>query len=806
MIYSFIKIIVRNFWKYRGFSSINIAGLTIGLVCSILLFLYVRDEMSYDKFHDNYVNIYRIKVEALMQDNELNVVHTGTAVGQIFVDRIPEVLKSTRLLFATEDANVTVRYGERIFSESRVFYADSCFFDVFSFPLIAGDPETALSDPGSVVLTRSYAEKYFGEEDPLDKTIQINTKEYKIIGITGDCPSNSHFHYDILISYSSHWISRRTTWINYDMTYTYLVMADGIPESVFLEKSIPIIKEYLEPELIEAFGATYDEVIAAGNSYKMRLQPIKDIHLTSHTDFEIEINSSKIYVYFFSFIAVIILVLAAINFTNLSTARATIRSKEVGIRKVMGSSRKKLISQFLFEAILYSLLSMIIAMIIIEAILPYFNNLAMKEIQIQYAENPQFIVFLILTAIILGIFSGIYSALYLSSIKILEVIKGQSLSAGRKKYFRNGLVVFQFIISIILFISAFIIHNQLVYIQEKDLGYDKENIVVVKKLWKLGNNLDAYKNELLSNHNVRNVTFLESVPGRQFNGYFLSLPGQTGKIINPRVVGIDHDFINTFQIEMVEGRFFSEDYQGDSLSAVINESLVKELGLENPVGEQFRSSGDSNSDPFTIIGVAKNFSYQSLHKEVGSLLMIHSKWRYKAYAAIKVSSEELPQTISYIHDTWRKFVPDEAVEYYFLDQDFLNLHKEEFVTGKLFTYFSILSIVIACLGLLGLSAFVAERKTKEIGIRKANGADFKDIILLLIMDFSRPVILANIVAWPAAYFLMQKWLQKFAYHLDIGIKEFIISAILALAISWITIIYQSTKSAKQNPVDSLRYE
>ncbi len=806
MICSFIKITIRNFWKHRGFSFINVIGLTIGLICSILLFLYVRDELSYDRFHDNYENIYRIKVEAMMQGNELNVVHTGVKVGEILVDRIPEVLKSTRLFNATEDANVTVRYEDRMFSESRVFYADSLFFEVFTFQFIAGDPEKALDAPGSVVLTQSCAEKYFGKEDPMDKTIRISNNEYKITGITADCPSNSHFHYDILISFSSHWISRATTWINMDIICTYLVMADGTPESVFLEKSMPVIKEYLEPELIEAFGVTVDEAMAAGNSYQMRLQPIKDIHLTSHTDFEIEINSSKMNVYLFSFVALFILILAAINFTNLSTARAGVRAKEVGIRKVVGSSRKKLVFQFLLEAILYSLLSLIIAMIIIETILPYFNNLAMKEIQIRYSDNPWIIVTLILTAILLGILSGIYSAIYLSYINSLQVIKGEQLSTGRKKYFRNGLVIFQFIISIIIIISTLIIRSQLVYIQKKDLGYKKENVVVIQRSWKLYDNLDAFRNTLLTNHRIKSVSFMENAPGKKFNGFSLSIPGETTQMLNPRVVGVDYDFANTLQIEMVEGRFFSRDYPGDSLSAVINETLAKELGFENPVGGQFRSSGASDSDPYTIIGVAKNFSFQSLYQTVGSLLMVDRKTRYIAYTAIKTDGEELPETISFINATWRSFVPDEPLEYYFLDQDFLDLHKEEYVTGKLFAIFSVLSIIIACLGLLGLSIFVAERKAKEIGIRKANGANFTDIILLLVRDFSLPVLLANIVAWPAAYFLMERWLRKFAYHIDIGFAEFILASLIALIISWITILYQSAKSAQQNPVVSLRYE
>lgn len=802
MLLSFLKITLRNFWRYKLFSIINITGLTIGLACSILIFLYVRDELSYDKFHNNYENIYRIKVKTVIQGNESEFVHTGVAVGNIFVDQIPEVIKSTRMLHATSNGTLSVLVHENAYAESNVFYADSCFFDVFSFDMISGDPHTALDEPGSVVITEGHAQKYFGNENPLDKTIMINNKEFKITGVTKNCPFNSHFHYDLLISFSSHWVSKKTTWINHDFTYTYLVLKDNTRESVFIKKSTPIIHEYLAPEIEAAFGVSLEKMLASGNKYMMRLQPITDIHLKSHTESEIEVNSSKIYVYFFSVIAIFILVLAAINFTNLSTARSTNRAKEVGIRKVVGSSRKKLILQFLFESIIYSLFSLILAMIIVEFILPFLNNLALKDIHIEYAKNPQIVLALVLLALLLGVFSGLYSAIYLSSIKILKVIQGQLLSSGKSNFLRNTLVVFQFSIAIILFISTLIIRSQLSYIQTKDLGYNKENVVVIERIWKLRQNQQAFKNELSTYSGIKRLSYTETVPGRSFNGYFLPASEDKSGMLNPRVIGVESDFINTYQVKMAQGRFFSDQYPSDTLGAVINESLQKELGYKEPIGKQFRQ----DNRVYTIIGVVKNFSFSSLHKEVGSLLMLHSKWRHKAYCSVRINEKNMPNTLNYMQDMWTKFVPDSPMEYYFLDDDFVNLHKEEFVTGKLFTYFSLLSIFIACLGLFGLSTFVAEKKRKEIGIRKVNGATTINIISLLIRNFSLLIVLANAIAWPVAYFIMQKWLQKFAYHIDIKIGSFIFATLFALIIAWITVLYQAIKTARQNPVDILRYE
>ncbi len=802
MLLSFLRITIRNFWRYKLFSIINITGLTIGLACSILIFLYVRDELSYDKFHDNYENIYRIKVKALIQGNESEFTHTGAAVGGIFVDGIPEVVKATRMLHATANGTVTVKVNDNMYVENNVFYADRNFFDIFTFDMLSGDPKSALIDPGSVVITEAQAKKYFSNKDPLNQTIRINSKEYKVTGVTQNCPSNSHFHYDLLISYSSHWVSKQTTWINNDFTYTYLVLKDNTPETVFIEKSTPIIHEHLAPEIEKAFGVTLEKMLSSGNKYMMHLQPISDIHLKSHTESEIEVNSSEIYVYFFSVIAIFILVLAGINFTNLSTARSTIRAKEVGIRKVIGSSRKKLIVQFLFESVIYSLFSLILAMIIVEFILPYLNNLTFKNIHIEYAKNPEIVIALFLLALILGICSGLYSALYLSSIKILKVIQGQLLSFGKSNVLRNGLVIFQFTIATILFISTLIIRSQLNYIQTKDLGYNKENIIVIERTWKLRENQQAFKNELSAYSDISSISFTETVPGRGFNGYFLPVSEDKGGMLNPRVIGVEPDFINTYQVKMAHGRFFSDQYSGDTLGAVINESLQKELGYKEPIGKQFRQ----NNQLYTIIGVVKNFSFSTLHKNVGSLLMLNAKWRYTAYCSVRINDKNLPKIVNYMQDTWAKFVPDSPMEYYFLDDDFVNLHKEEFVTGKLFAYFSILAIFIACLGLFGLSTFVAEKKRKEIGIRKVNGATTSNIISLLIRNFSLLIVLANMIAWPIGYFLMQKWLQKFAYHVDIKIGSFIMATLLALTIAWITVMYQAIKTARQNPVDSLRYE
>ncbi|HKL09131.1 MAG TPA: ABC transporter permease [Bacteroidales bacterium] len=808
MFKNFLKVSIRNLVRNKTYSFINILGLSIGMVCSILITLFIVDELSYDRYHENAENIYRVGLSGSFGGNELKAYVTGSPAGQTFVEQIPEVLKSSRVVKASfASAEMVVNIDERQYLEENVFYVDSTFFDIFDVDFINGNPQGALSSPYKVILSESTARKYFGNTNVVGKSIQLFGDEYLITGIVEDTPSNSHFHYNILISIVSSDIPTYTTWLANDMSYTYLLLEEGVNPRKVNEKIHDVALTHIERELVMSLGADLESFYEAGNYFKYLLQPIIEIHLHSHTDFEIEPNSNILYVYIFSIIALFILVVACINFMNLSTARSAKRAKEVGIRKVVGASRGALFRQFVFESIVLSFISLFIAMIIIESILPVFNNFISKELNVGYATNPLVIPALILLAIFVGLFSGAYSAGYLSSIKILSVIKSSVFSGKSHSWFRNFLVIFQFTVSIVLFICTFVIYSQLHYIKNKDIGFEKENILIIEKAGYLGNSFNSFKQELEKNSVVTAVAYSNTLPGKIFGGFPMSIPGEnTEESYVPRLLRVGYDFDETYQLEMKEGRFFSRDFSTDSLAVIINESAVKEFGLEEPiVGQKIVTNYNNNVTEWNIIGVVKNFNFRSLHQDVGSLVLINDDG-HADFISVRFNAGINHEAIQLVENTWNKFVQDAPFEYSIMENDFINLHKEEFKTGEVFMVFSLLAIFIACLGLFGLASFMAEQKTKEIGIRKALGASVLTIVRLLFKQFTLWVIIANVVAWPLAYFFMKSWLQNYAYHTDIKLWIFPAAGFLALFIALITVSYQAITAASKNPTESLRYE
>lgn len=806
MFQNFLKVALRNITRHKVFSTINLLGLAIGLACSILIALFVIDELSYDRFHKHSDNIYRIAMEGEFQGREMDGVTTGASVGETMVDEIPQVINSLRLFNYFGEAT-SVKRGKQTFLENNLLYTDSTFFEIFSFKLKKGDPGNILNRPNTVVLTESKAGKYFGNSQAMGKSIEIEGDEYLVTGIAEDCPRNSHFHFDLLASMVTLDVSRSTSWLSDDLSYTYLLLKDDADRQDVEKQMQSIVREHVEPELQDMMGVTLDEFLAQGNAYSYYLQPLTDIHLKSHTDFELEANSSMKYVYIFAIIAVFILFIACINFMNLSTARAAKRAKEVGMRKVAGAGRGKLFRQFLLEAIFMSLIALFLSMILIESVLPFFNNLAGKELSLGYTEHWYVIPALLVLALLVGVISGAYSAGYLSSISINQGLSSGLLSGRSRSAFRNGLVVFQFSISIILFIATLLIYNQLQFIMDKDLGYRTEKVLVVEQANKLGSSYEAFKQSLKRHPEVEQVARAGTLPGMLYNGFPIQTVGQDSESSHAfRSFAAGLDLKKVLDLEMKEGRFFREDFN-DSTSIIINEAAAKAMGYEEPVtGKQVKTSFRGHETYWDIIGVVKNFHFRSFHQQIRPLVLLHPSRRPQEYLTVHYQNSDPQSMVGQVERTWKEFLGEEPFQYFFLDDNHRAMHQEEFRTGRVFGVFSALAIFIACLGLFGLASFMAEQKTKEIGIRKAMGAQVRSIVLLLLKQFTFWVVIANLVAWPLAWFFLRNWLQNFAYHVDISLWYFLAGSLLALLIAVVTVSYQTIAAARANPVDSLRYE
>ncbi|MCG8410534.1 MAG: ABC transporter permease [Bacteroidales bacterium] len=806
MVLNFLKISIRNLTRNKVYSLINILGLSIGMACSILIALYIIDELSYDRYHKNSDNIYRLGFDAKLGGKEVQGVLLGLPAGPILKEEIPEIESFVRLVYIDHNKEAIIKKDDKLYLEKNVFYTDSSFFDVFDVEIIHGNPHNLLTNPFEIAISETTARKYFGNTNVLDKSLNIANNEYIIKAVVRDCPANSHFHYNILASLVDTKYAGYSTWIVNDIAFTYFLCRENINPIQLQNKILKIAIKHVEKELEAIFKSNIDEFFQSGNNkYEYKLQALKDIHLHSHSNFELETNSDIKYIYIFSLIALFILIIACINFMNLSTARSAKRAKEIGIRKVVGGSRASLFRQFLFESVLLSFISLLIAMIIIESVLPLFNNLVSKEIAIGYFSNGFMLPSLFLLAILVGLFSGLYSAGYLSSLKMLSALKNNIFANNKNNWFRNSLVIFQFAISIILVISTFVVYSQLMYIKNKDLGFDKEHILIVNNAKQIRNSFESFKQELEKNTSISNVTYSSSYPSTMFYGFPLIVSRAEGSdSYAPRVLEVEKDFAKTYGLELIEGRFFSHKYSTDTSSIILNQSAVKEFRLEKPVVGQQIYTTHSGNRAWKIIGIVKDFNFQSLYQDIGSLVFIDNN--FIKYISVKFNDGINTQKIQLVQNAWEKFVHDTPFDYSIMKDDFMLLHKKEFKTAEVFAIFSILAIFIACLGLLGLASFIVEQKTKEIGIRKAMGASTLSIIGLLFKQFSIWILLANIIAWPLAYIFMNNWLHNFAYHTSIQFWIFALASISILILALSTVSFQAIKAAQANPVDNLRYE
>ncbi|HEV8505560.1 MAG TPA: ABC transporter permease [Chitinophagaceae bacterium] len=802
MIKNYFKIAWRNLSRNKVFSIINIAGFAIGLTCFVLIAVFVINELSYDRNPAEAVNIYRVNLSVTGNGEIVVYPLADVAVGEGIKNAFPEVKTFTRISPASD----FVKYEDKQFKEEHLAFADSNFLQVFSIPLIEGNSTNALVEPSSVVISRSFAKKYFGNSEALGKSLTIGTynRVYKVTGVIDKVPDNSHFHFDAFLSLSSFKIINKT-WSNLGY-YTYLLL-DKSADPKTLEAKFPqLVAKYVVPEIQHDMGVSLAEAQKSVNTFRFTLLPLTDIHLRSDTKMELEPNGDIQYVYIFSALAIFILLLACVNFTNLSTARAIKRAREVGIRKVMGSVKKQLIVQFLSESVLFTLFSMILAYVLIFLLLPYFNQLANKNISFDFFLNYKLILAVLLVSLVAGIVAGIYPAFFLSSFNTIRALKGSSMQGSQKKPLRSGLIVFQFFVSTALIIATVIIYQQLHYMQNKKLGYDKNQVLFLPDARLLGKDQASFKQQLLQDNRVVSATISRSIPGGPIMDGTEIYPkneNSNGTEIHANISHVDYDYLRTLGIQIIKGRNFSKDFPTDSSAIVINEAAVKQLGWtnENAVGKTIVRSGQME---YIVVGVVADFNYASLKQKVAPLMMMLGG--NFGGLIIKINTSDVKGFLGALKKQWDAFNPAGPLEYNFLDEKFAALYASEQRTKQIFSAFAVLAIIIASLGLFGLSAFVIEQRTREIGIRKVLGATVQQVLLLVSKEFLLLVAIAFIISIPVTWWAMHEWLKDFAYRINIGIGVFAGAGFSAILIAFFTISFQATKAAIANPVKSLRTE
>ena len=809
MFKNYFKVALRNLWKNKTYSFINILGLAIGLCCFLLIAMYVFDELTYDRYNKNADRIYRISSDIKFGGGNLHIVQTSDMMGQVLKKDYPEVEEYTRIYSNT--GSKLIKKGNEYIKEFNVPHVDSTFFTVFTLPAIEGDTKTALDEPNTVVLTESTAQKYFGTTHIIGKTIETNDKGstlYKVTAVVKDVPKNSHFNFDFFFSMKN--VEYQWGTFTSHNFHTYLLLKPGADYKALENKFGQFIEKYVVPEAKQYMQInSIEDFKKAGNSIEYSLMPLTKLHLYSDRSYELGTPGNIQYVYIFSAVALFILLIACINFMNLTTARSANRAKEVGIRKVLGTERKKLMTQFLTESSLMAWLSLILGVIAAYFVLPLFNTVANKSMSLDVLFSPLVLPILIALPFIVGLLAGSYPAFYLSSFRPIEVLKGKLKSGSKHGGLRSLLVVFQFTTSIILIIGTIVIYKQLHYIQTKNLGFNKEQVLVVNDAYALKKNIEPFKNEILQMPGVVNGTLSSFLPvsnsSRNDNSYSKEAVMDSKNGINMQTWTIDDSYLNTMGMTLSKGRNFSKEFGTDSMATIINETTEKFLGYADPIGKKlYTFSNPTQPVAYTIIGVVKNFNYESLRQTVGPLTFLYGK--STGFASFKVRSENIPSLIKSIEVKWKSMAPGIPFSYRFMDESFSRMYLSEQRVGKIAMIFSILAILIACLGLFGLATFIAEQRTKEIGIRKVLGASVNGIVQLLSKDFVRLVLIAFVIAAPFAWWAMNKWLQDFAYRVDVSWWIFLLSAGIALFIALATVSFQAIKAALTNPVKNLRTE
>jgi len=792
---------LRNILKHKFYSTLNIAGLALGLSACALIGLYVVDELSFDTFHKDNDNIYAVGLHGKIAGQEIYTSNSAPPIAAAMMSEIPGVEAVVRV---RNWSNVVIKYQDKAFTETKVLFADSNFFKFFTFPLLEGDPDAVLKDVNSIVMTRDAATRYFGNESALGKIVTAgnDNQSFKVTGIVDKIPGNSQIQFDIIVASAADESMKNGGWTDNGL-FTYFRKNPNTTLSSVDEKLEGFVNQHVAPYLEAGFGISFSDFKKNGGVYQLYAYRMIDQHL-----FQPELNdgispkSDIKYVYILGAVGAFILVIACINFMNLSTARSANRAKEVGLRKTLGSQRSRLIGQFLSESFVYTLIAMLVALAAAYLLIPSFNLVSGKVLDFNSLLSPAMITGITLTFVVVALLAGSYPAFYLTSFKPVDVLKGKVRAGMRSKGIRSGLVVVQFTISITLIITTLIVYQQLNYLQDKNIGMDKQNVLIIRNARRLTTNMDAFKEAVLKQPGVVSASYTNNVfPGVNNTTVFRIAGTDQDRILGSYYA--DYDHLNTLRIELAAGRYFSEDFPSDSMACVINEAAVKELGWIDPIGQRLTNYNGPAPFDMHVVGVMKDFNFESFKTNVRPLVLQLRRQsnnmliRYDGSAAV---------TVEETGKLWKNLSANEPFEYAFLDQNFDELFREEQRLGQVFTVMTVIAIFVACLGLLGLASFTAEQRTKEIGIRKVMGASVSSVSVMLSREFMILVGVSFVLAVGLSWYAMDNWLNSFAYRIELGVAVFLVAGAAAAAIAWATVSYHFIKAAQSNPSDSLRYE
>ena len=806
MLNNLIKHSIRSFKRQSAYIIINILGLSIGIACSLLIALYVINEASYDQYNVKKDRIFRTILNGKIGGQEVTVSSSPAIMGPTMVKEFPEIEDFLRM---NGRGPTVIEYNNQTFTEDHIVEVDSSFFNFFSIPVLKGDLKGLLNAPHKAVLSESTAKRIFGTENPIDKPIKIGTDtlRYIVTGVMADIPHNSHFEANVLTSFITNPRSKSPTWMNNSFS-TYFLLKPNSSYKTVDAKYPELLKKYVGPEIQQYTGISLDDFLAKGNKYRFYLQKLTDIHLNTSIQQDFKAPVDPKYLKIFGSIAILIVLIAAINFMNLSTAQASRRAKEVGIKKVAGSTRSMLTAQFLSESFILSFIALLVAIIFIKISLPYFNNLLGTNLMLSLFSSWVTIPLLILFSLFVGFLAGIYPSFFLSSFNPYEVLKGSVKNSSQNGRLRRVLVVFQFAVSILLIVGTMIMYRQIKYMLNKDLGFKKEQLIVINRAEALGSKMKSFKETVKNIPGVINISSSTAIPGRTNNNNGYMIEGRKDETFLMTTSWVDYNFLDTYGMTLVSGRSFNESFTSDKDACIINESACKDFKITDIEKTRFmepRDSGKINYLP--VIGVVKNFNFESLRNPIGPyILKFQNNNMLWGYITVRLSGQNYSKTISAIEDKWKEFVSNNPLQYYFLDADFELMYKQEKQNAQMAVIFSILAIFIAALGLFGLTSFTVEQRTKEIGVRKAMGSSVSGIFIVISKEVIILVSVSALIACPLVYYWAGKWLQNFYYKINLGFFTMVIGLAIALSIAVLTISYRILRAARVNPAQSLKYE
>ena len=806
MIKNLLKHSLRSLKKQKGYVAINIFGLSVGIACSLIIALFVIHQLSYDQYNIKKDRIFRITLDGKIGDQEVNAAYSASILGPTIETDFPEVEKFCRLNTFGE---TIVKDEENTFIIHDVAEVDSSFFEIFSIPLLKGNSKTVLNEPNTMVLSESTAKKIFGDEDPIGKMLRINTRKepYRITGVMADFPENTHFNADILTSFLTNPRSKDSEWLNNSFA-TYVLLKPNMKASGVENKFPGMIEKYIGPRVLQIFKVSLSDFLAQGNRYNFHLQPLTKIHLDPTVQSQVKPATDPKYLVIFGSIAILIIVIASINFMNLSTAQATKRAKEIGVKKVSGSSKWMLIFQFLTDSTIISLIALVFAVVMVFLALPFFNDLLDAKVRFNLFSHFYYIPLLIGFAILVGILAGTYPAFYLSSFNPNTVLKGKIRDGAKNGKLRSILVSVQFLISIVLIIGTIIMYRQLHFMINKDVGFDKENLMVIEQAGSIGDQVNTFKEELLRLPGIKNVSVSTAVPGHNNNNNGYMMDGRDGETFLMQTNYVDYDYFKTYNIKLADGRSFDREFGSDKQACVVNQKTIEEFGIKDFSQSRFINVGNGDSIAYMpIIGVCNDFNFQSLHSRIEPyVLRFKPDGFYFGYVSVKFADRATPNTVKQVEDVWKRFASNNPLQYFFMKDDFEQMYSTEKQNAELSVLFAILGIFIAALGLFGLTSFTIEQRTKEVGVRKALGASGANIFYLISKEIVILVCIATAVAWPLIYFVAKNWLHNYYYRIHLQLFEFFTGFIIALVIALVTISYKTLQSVRINPANTLRYE